>query len=68
MENARDMQKEILKRWDRVDYLFMNAAVSDFTPEKVLNIKIKKKEDLEIKLKKSIDILADLKNKKKFMI
>ncbi|MBA7620156.1 Cysteine/Cysteine sulfinic acid decarboxylase [subsurface metagenome] len=59
------MQKEILKRWDRVDYLFMNAAVSDFTPEKVSNIKIKKKEELEIKLKKSIDILADLKNKKK---
>lgn len=65
VENARDMQKEILKRWDRVDYLFMNAAVSDFTPERVSNIKIKKKEELEIKLKKSIDILADLKNKKK---
>ncbi|GAI93050.1 unnamed protein product, partial [marine sediment metagenome] len=61
---AQRMQEEILKRWNEVDYLFMSAAVSDFTPVKSENKKIKKKKELTISLKKNIDILLDLKNRK----
>ncbi len=64
VENAREMQEEILKRWDRVDYLFMSAAVSDFTCTSSAK-KIKKKEKSDLKLKKNLDILLNLKNKKK---
>ncbi len=64
VENALRMQEEILKRWNEVDYLFMSAAVSDFTPVRSENKKIKKKRELTISLKKNIDILLDLKNRK----
>lgn len=63
VETARKMQEEILKRWDEVNYLFMNAAVADFTVQKK-DKKIKKKKELTLKLKENIDILADLKSKK----
>jgi len=64
VENALEMEEEILKRWNRVDYLFMSAAVSDFTCT-TKDKKIKQREELDIRLKKNIDILSNLKNRKK---
>ncbi len=63
IESADEMHQEILNRWERVDYLFMSAAVSDFTiPTR--RKKIKKKDELVLKLEANIDILEDLKNRK----
>jgi phosphopantothenoylcysteine decarboxylase/phosphopantothenate--cysteine ligase len=64
VETAQDMFEEIMNRWKEVDYLFMNAAVSDFTVSSKAK-KIKKKSELDLKLKGNIDILAEVKKKKK---
>ena len=65
IETAQDMYNEILKRWRNVNYLFMNAAVSDFTVSRESQKKIKKSSELTLKLKSNIDILKELKKKKK---
>jgi phosphopantothenoylcysteine decarboxylase/phosphopantothenate--cysteine ligase len=64
IESAQDMYKEIFNRWDEVGYLFMSAAVSDFTVNEKSK-KIKKSGDLTLKLKENIDILKKLKKNKK---
>lgn len=68
-QSAKDMYDEILNRWNDVKYLFMSAAVSDFTV-KSKNKKIKKSEDVVLKLKRNVDILKSLKKNKKnqFMV
>ncbi len=65
VSNTEEMENEIVKRWDKLDYLFMSAAVSDFIPSKVYKKKIKKKEELNLKFKKNKDILMNLKKIKK---
>ncbi len=65
IETAQDMYNEIINRWEDVNYLFMSAAVSDFTVSSKAEKKIKKKSDLTLKLEKNIDILTELKKKKK---
>jgi phosphopantothenoylcysteine decarboxylase/phosphopantothenate--cysteine ligase len=65
VESAQDMYNEVLGRWNEVRYLFMNAAVSDFTVGKKSNKKIKKSKDLTLKLEENIDILKKLKKNKK---
>jgi phosphopantothenoylcysteine decarboxylase/phosphopantothenate--cysteine ligase len=65
VETAHDMYNEVLKRWKNVNYLFMNAAVSDFTVSRESKKKIKKSSELTLKLKSNIDILKELKKKKK---
>lgn len=64
IESAQDMYKEILDRWDEVGYLFMSAAVSDFTVDEKPK-KIKKSGNLTLKLTENIDILKKLKKNKK---
>jgi phosphopantothenoylcysteine decarboxylase/phosphopantothenate--cysteine ligase len=64
VETAKDMFEKIMDRWENVDYLFMSAAVSDFTVD-YFPKKIKKTNKLDLKLKSNIDILAELKKKKK---
>jgi phosphopantothenoylcysteine decarboxylase/phosphopantothenate--cysteine ligase len=63
VETAKEMLKEIESRWKEVDYLFMSAAVSDFTIDSKEK-KIKKSNELVLKLKKNIDVLMELKKKK----
>ena len=63
VETARDMFEEIMERLKDVDYLFMSAAVSDFTVNRNEK-KIKKEGELVLKLKKNIDILKEIKKKK----
>ena len=65
VETARNMYDEIMKRWKDVEYLFMSAAVSDFTVSSKADKKLKKKSNLTLNLKNNIDILAELKKKKK---
>jgi len=65
VETAQDMFEAIMERWKDVNYLFMNAAVSDFTVSREAKKKIKKKSELTLKLKSNIDILAELKKRKK---
>lgn len=63
---AQDMFDEITKLYDSVDVVIMAAAVADYTPLEVSDIKIKKKEeDLSIPLKRTKDILAFLGENKK---
>jgi phosphopantothenoylcysteine decarboxylase/phosphopantothenate--cysteine ligase len=64
VESAADMYNEILSKWKNVEYLFMSAAVSDFTIDPMAK-KIKKSDNLTLKLNKNIDILTELKSKKK---
>lgn len=65
VEAAEEMLDEIMSRWKEIDYLFMSAAVSDFTVNSKEK-KIKKSSELVVlKLKNNIDILAELKKKKK---
>jgi phosphopantothenoylcysteine decarboxylase/phosphopantothenate--cysteine ligase len=61
---TKEMLDEITKRWSEADYLFMSAAVSDFTINSKEK-KIKKSNELVLELKSNIDILGELKKKKK---
>ncbi len=65
VETAQDMLDEIMKRWAEVNYLFMNAAISDFTVSREAKKKIKKTNELVLKLKSNIDILKEIKKAKK---
>ncbi len=65
VETAQNLYDEITKRWKDVDYLFMSAAVSDFTVSSKAGKKLKKKSNLTLNLKNNIDVLAELKKKKK---
>jgi phosphopantothenoylcysteine decarboxylase/phosphopantothenate--cysteine ligase len=69
IDSAQDMFEEIMKKWKNVDYLFMSAAVSDFTVP-INEKKIKTPKELTLKLKNNIDILAELKKlrKKQFIV
>jgi len=59
--SAQQMYDACLKHFNKCDITIMAAAVADFTPEKPANQKIKKKDSLlEIKLKPTKDILAEM--------
>ena len=61
VNNAEEMFKEVKKRAKKMDIIIKAAAVSDYTPEKVSDQKIKKKDgDLSIPLKRTQDILKYL--------
>lgn len=54
---AKDMFEACLANFDQ-DAVIMSAAVADYTPVEVADIKLKKKEgDLKIPLKRTVDIL-----------
>lgn len=59
--SAEDMYKATLKEFDSADVAILSAAVSDYKPENVSKIKIKKTDKaLTIQLVKTNDILASL--------
>lgn len=67
--SAEEMLKATLARAKNSDLIVMCAAVSDFSPEKILKKKIKKEDigssKITLRLKKNPDILAEIcKNKK----
>jgi phosphopantothenoylcysteine decarboxylase/phosphopantothenate--cysteine ligase len=60
------MHENCMKHFDDADIIIMAAAVADYTPEKVAGEKIKKGDgEMLIKLKPTIDILAEMGSKKK---
>lgn len=69
IRSSEEMYNEVDKRFDDIDIVIKAAAVSDFTPEKFHDNKIKKdKFDFVIPLKKTKDIIKNLGLKKKSQI
>lgn len=65
VQSAQEMYNASAKEFDRSDIIIMSAAVADYTPTKPATEKIKKKaDDFSIQLKKTIDILGTLGQKK----
>ncbi|BEP29470.1 bifunctional phosphopantothenoylcysteine decarboxylase/phosphopantothenate--cysteine ligase CoaBC [Helicovermis profundi] len=60
VRSSKEMLDEVIKYKDS-DYVFMAAAVSDYTPENFSDIKVKKQDsNLNIALKRTTDILKTL--------
>lgn len=65
VESAAEMHQTCLRMSDNMDFIFMAAAVADYTPEILAPEKIKKQEDsFSIQLKKTNDILLELGKRK----
>ncbi|MFC1503886.1 bifunctional phosphopantothenoylcysteine decarboxylase/phosphopantothenate--cysteine ligase CoaBC [Spirochaetota bacterium] len=62
--SAEDLHARMKKILKNIDVVVMAAAIADFKPEKYTKNKIKKKPTLQIKLKKTLDILKSLDKKK----
>lgn len=66
VESAEEMYQACLEWYDSMQFVFMAAAVADYTPEIVADEKIKKQEDaFSIQMKKTKDILLELGKRKK---
>ncbi len=64
VRSAADMHRAVLAHIEWADSLVMAAAVADYTPAEPLAEKLKKKDgDLYLRLKRTVDILADLKDR-----
>ncbi|MDP2891574.1 MAG: bifunctional phosphopantothenoylcysteine decarboxylase/phosphopantothenate--cysteine ligase CoaBC [Bacillota bacterium] len=69
VETAEQMRDAVLGEYENADIVIMAAAVADFMPESADGSKIKKADTgLEIKLKKTPDILIELGKRKKNQI
>ncbi|GEQ32938.1 bifunctional phosphopantothenoylcysteine decarboxylase/phosphopantothenate--cysteine ligase CoaBC [Marinilactibacillus psychrotolerans] len=64
VESAQEMYEVVDANFDNINVLIMAAAVSDYTPVKQENQKMKKTEQLSIELKKTKDILKEMGQKK----
>ena len=63
--SAQQMLEACNHFFDNADIIVMSAAVADYTPVETSDQKIKKKEEtFQIRLKKTVDILASLGNRK----
>lgn len=63
--SSAEMHKTCLEEFKNADVTIMSAAVSDYTPVKVSDQKIKKSDDkLTLEFKETTDILKDLGSKK----
>jgi len=61
VETTEQMAKAVLKQSENSQVVIMAAAVADFAPEQTSSQKIKKKsEHINLKLKKTVDILSKL--------
>jgi phosphopantothenoylcysteine decarboxylase/phosphopantothenate--cysteine ligase len=64
VETADEMLSSALEHFEDVDVVIATAAVSDFKPERRAERKIKKKEELVIKLTSTPDVLLELGKRK----
>jgi len=63
--SADELYEKVLAEFDHVDVVIMAAAVSDYTPLRVAEQKIKKSHDtLHIELQPTVDILKELGRRK----
>jgi len=61
VRSAEDMYHEVHKNYQEADIIIMAAAVADYTPKEFKNKKIKKKKnEFQIELKPTRDILASI--------
>ncbi len=66
VESSLEMQKTVLRNISRADYIFMTAAVSDYTPSIKFTSKMKRSnENLVLNLEPAPDILKSIFNEKK---
>jgi phosphopantothenoylcysteine decarboxylase/phosphopantothenate--cysteine ligase len=65
VKSADDMRREVLNEYKKADVIIMTAAVSDFSPIRYFDKKIKSKESegITLKLKKTSDILSEVSNR-----
>ena len=64
VETAVNMEKEVLHFGKSAEYIFMTAAVSDYTPAEPVNLKMKRKaEKMTLPLNPAPDILKSIKGK-----
>ena len=65
VRSAQDMYEEVQKYWKTSDIVIKAAAVADYTPREKFDNKMKKHDgDLSIPLKRTIDILKSMGEKK----
>jgi len=65
-ESAASLEALMQQHWPAADVLIMAAAVADYTPAEPAEHKIKKKEQiLQLKLKKTTDLLAEASKNRK---
>lgn len=64
VESAQEMYEAVDANFENSNVLIMAAAVSDYTPVKQENHKMKKKDELSIELKRTKDILKEMGQKK----
>jgi len=60
VETSKQMLEQVKANFSWAQAVIMSAAVSDFSPKKVLKEKIKKGKDLSVNLQKTPDILGEL--------
>ncbi|MCM8771992.1 MAG: phosphopantothenoylcysteine decarboxylase [Candidatus Omnitrophica bacterium] len=65
VETAREMQKEILKYFPKVNFLIMSSAVCDWRPYRRFKKKLKRKKEWNLKLVPNPDILKSVSKIKK---
>ena len=64
VETAVNMEKEVLRFGKSAEYIFMTAAVADYTPADPANLKMKRKaEKMTLPLNPAPDILKSIKGK-----
>lgn len=64
VERASEMEDEVFKQFKSATSVIMAAAVSDFSPSDIAEVKLRKKDEMSLKLKKTTDILRELGKKK----
>jgi phosphopantothenoylcysteine decarboxylase/phosphopantothenate--cysteine ligase len=64
VESSAQMREALLQRFGRASITIMAAAVSDFTPAEVAEQKIKRKGEMNLALRPTEDILAELSSRR----
>jgi phosphopantothenoylcysteine decarboxylase/phosphopantothenate--cysteine ligase len=64
IRTANQMRDEVKKHFKRCNCLVMTAAVSDFAPEEVSNKKLKRSDNLNLRLKSTPGILEEIGKRK----
>jgi phosphopantothenoylcysteine decarboxylase/phosphopantothenate--cysteine ligase len=60
VERASDMEAVVVKQFKKATAVIMAAAVSDYSPSDIAEVKLRKKDEISLKLKKNTDILREL--------
>nr|WGD63744.1 bifunctional phosphopantothenoylcysteine decarboxylase/phosphopantothenate--cysteine ligase CoaBC [Bacillus subtilis] len=69
VQSVADMREAVLSVYDASDIVIKTAAVADFTPKTVFDHKMKKQDGgMTLELKRTVDILKELGEKKKEQI